>query len=242
MTNLKINTELLCNSTQVQFVKKSSNVKIGKIPCTNSERSTCPDSCPLKNDGSCYAESGFYTRLNWDKVDSKERGGTWSQLCDNIKKLKNGQLWRHNVSGDLPHIDQKIDTNKMYDLTCANMDKKGFTYTHHEVLENNDIAKHNKSIIDACNKNGFTVNLSGNNPYHAIQLKALNIAPVVSIVPIDQLTNFTLNGVKFVICPAAIRNNVDCEKCNMCQLTDRDFTIAFPAHGGGKNKIKFPTH
>jgi hypothetical protein len=84
-----------------QFIKKSSNSKVGAIPVTNSPRATCPSNCPLSGDGGCYAE-GFHTRLNWDKLDRGERGLEWSDFIDKIKALPKGQLWRHNVSGDLP--------------------------------------------------------------------------------------------------------------------------------------------
>jgi hypothetical protein len=57
-----------------QFIKKSSNSKVGAIPVTNSPRATCPSNCPLSGNGGCYAEAGFHTRLNWDKLDRGERG------------------------------------------------------------------------------------------------------------------------------------------------------------------------
>jgi hypothetical protein len=33
-----------------QFIKKSSNSKVGAIPVTNSPRATCPSNCPLSGD------------------------------------------------------------------------------------------------------------------------------------------------------------------------------------------------
>jgi len=61
----------------IQLVRKSSNAKTGPIPTTTSPRSTCPTECPLSGKGGCYAEAGYYTRMNWDKVDSGERGVEW---------------------------------------------------------------------------------------------------------------------------------------------------------------------
>jgi hypothetical protein len=87
-----------------QFIAESGNVKVGKIPVTNSPRATCPPNCPLSGEDGCYAEAGFYTRLNWDKLDRGERGLQWSDFIDKIKALPKGQLWRHNVSGDLPEF------------------------------------------------------------------------------------------------------------------------------------------
>ena len=77
----------------IQFVKKSSNSKTGAIPTTTSDRKTCPSSCPFIGVNGCYAEAGYYTRMNWDKVSSGERGDLFPTFISNIKKIKAGQLW-----------------------------------------------------------------------------------------------------------------------------------------------------
>jgi len=217
-----------------QVVKKSSNSKVGKIPVTNSHSGTCPKSCPMITKG-CYARAGYYTRLNWDKIDAGERGGSWADLCDTIADLKAGQLWRHNVSGDLPHINETIDMWKLVELIHANKGKRGFTYTHHD-MEN----KVNREAVQVANREGFTVNLSGNNPAHADTLADLGIAPVVTVLPADQLENtVTPAGRKIVVCPAVTKTDVSCESCQLCQRVDRAAIIGFPAHGSQKKAIKF---
>ena len=222
------------NSVNVQFIAKSSNSKTGAIPITNSDKLTCPDSCQLKDNG-CYAQSGYYTRMNWDKVTSGERGADWSSLCASVESLNPGTLWRHNVSGDLPHKNQLIDHKLLYQLMAANKGKRGFTYTHHNMA-----SLKNRLAIMSANHNGFTVNLSADNPDQADKLKALNIAPVVSIVPVNATSNFISKaGNKVIICPAVIKDNVTCKTCKMCAIPDRDTIIGFPAHGTTKSKIKF---
>ena len=71
------------------FVPKSGNKKTGFMPVTYNSRLSCPNSCIFKKDngGGCYAETGYYTRLNWDKVTSGERGGSFKELLQNIKRL-----------------------------------------------------------------------------------------------------------------------------------------------------------
>jgi len=116
-----------------QFVKISSNSKIGKIPATNSSRLTCPDSCPFKLNG-CYADAGFHVRLNWDKVTSGARGLEWSNFLASIKAIKPATLWRHNVSGDLRPTasnSELIDSKALTQLATANSDSRGFAYTHY---------------------------------------------------------------------------------------------------------------
>jgi hypothetical protein len=100
----------------IQFIGKSANAKIGAIPASVSSRETCPPSCPLIGDGGCYAEAGFHTRLNWNKVTSGERGMTWDQFIIKVFDLPIGTLWRHNVAGDLPGRDDKIDAEKQCSL------------------------------------------------------------------------------------------------------------------------------
>ena len=80
------------------FIQASSNRKTGPIPTTYSERRTCPPSCAHYGED-CYGED-YYTRLNWDKVP--KRGALLPDLAASIAALKPGQLWRHNVAGDLP--------------------------------------------------------------------------------------------------------------------------------------------
>ena len=55
-----------------------SGNKKTRIPTTTTSRSTCPDSCLLKDNG-CYAEQ-FHMKMHWDKVDAGERGGALSDL------------------------------------------------------------------------------------------------------------------------------------------------------------------
>lgn len=220
-------------SINVQFVRKSSNAKTGAIPTTTSPRSTCPASCPLVGKGGCYAEAGYYTRMNWDKVDTGERGAPWQSLVDNVKKLPEGQVWRHNVAGDLPHDNQVIDAAALGALSAANVGKMGFTYTHHDMT-----IPANRDAVNMANRIGFTVNLSSNNLTHADELANLEIGPIVTLVPEDTSENtVTPQGRKVVICPATQRDDVSCASCKLC-ARQRDVIIAFPVHGTRKNAIE----
>lgn len=211
-----------------QFVKISSNSKIGKIPATNSSRLTCPDSCPFKLNG-CYAD-GYYTRLNWDKVTSGERGSEWPEFLASIKAIKPAQLWRHNVSGDLrpsPNNNELIDSKALTQLATANSDSRGFAYTHYKP------SKHNIAAIRKANKLGFTVNLSANSVAQSIEYKkAYPDLPVVTVAPSDiDIETRTIDGVKVIICPATYKDNVTCKTCKLCSVASRDSVVAFPAHG-----------
>ena len=209
----------------VQFVLKSANAKIGTIPCTTSARSTCPAACPLSGKNGCYAEAGYYTRMNWDKVSSGERGTDWKSFLESIKGLKPNTLWRMNVAGDLQGSANVIDSDKLHQLAVANTGKRGFTYTHYPAT------KPNLDAIRKAGKLGFTINLSANNVDHALRLRKHGL-PIASVVPIDHGNKTrTIDGLKFITCPATYRDNVTCKTCKLCSIPNRTAVIAFPAHG-----------
>lgn len=219
----------------VQLTLKSGNAKVGPIPVSITSEDSCPTTCPLRGAG-CYAESGFISWA-WAKVSDGRWGGNWQTFVKRIKALPDGQLWRHNQAGDLPRKGRKIQTGYLTSLVNANIGKRGFTYTHHDM----SVAA-NRDAVKNANDKGFTVNLSANNLAQADVYKALGIAPVVTILPINQMTNtVTPNGTTVVICPAITCDNVTCESCKLCQWKDRDVIIGFPAHGGGKKKAELVT-
>jgi len=210
---------------------KSKNAKVGKMAVTTSTATTCPTSCPFKSNG-CYADSGPL-KLHWDKVTEGERGDDWSTFISKIKDLPTGSKWRHNQAGDLPGDMEKLDNEKCIELAKANEGKRGFTYTHYDVLNNFQ----NAITVNMMNHLGFTVNVSANNLEHADQLCDLDIAPVATVLPIEQTTNtVTPKGRKVVVCPATYKDDVSCASCMLCEKWDRNVVVGFPAHGTSKKK------
>jgi hypothetical protein len=209
----------------------SSNSKTGPIPVSTSHKDTCPDACPLKAKG-CYAAGGP-SNIHWKAVTEGKRGVDWEQFLLQVKAIRKGSLWRHNQAGDLPGNGSHIDHGSVTQLAMANKGRKGFTYTHYDPNVGT-----NGATINAANKNGFTINLSGNNIGHADQLKALNIAPVVVILPIDA-PNVQISpaGNKVVACPAEKSDKVNCANCGLCALPDRGYIIGFRAHGVSKKTV-----
>jgi hypothetical protein len=210
---------------------KSRNAKVGKMAVTTSTATTCPTSCPFKSNG-CYADSGPL-KLHWDKVTRKERGDDWSTFISKIKDMPAGSKWRHNQAGDLPGDMEKLDDEKCIELAKANKGKRGFTYTHYDVLDNFQ----NAITVNIMNHLGFTVNVSANNLEHADKLCDMDIAPVATVLPIDQTTNtVTPKGRKVVVCPATFKDDVSCSSCMLCEKRDRNIIVGFPAHGTSKKK------
>jgi hypothetical protein len=210
---------------------KSSNKKTGEIPVSTSSSKTCPSICPFNNSNGCYANGGPLA-LHWKKISDGLRGEPFIDFLLKIKSLPEGQLWRHNQAGDLMGDGNRINAKMLTALVSANKGKKGFTYTHYDPSIFGNAKK-----IENANKKGFTINLSSNNSFHADQLVDLNIAPVVTVLPSEQKNNcFTEKGRLIVVCPATIRENIDCKKCQLCAIPNRKFIIGFPLHGTQKKK------
>lgn len=215
---------------QVHLTKVSTNVKTGPMPVSTTEKASCPNSCSLKGNG-CYAESGPLG-IHWAAVSNGKRGTSWAEFCEAISKLPRGIVWRHNQAGDLPGDGLSINVHMFNMLIAANKGRKGFTYTHYNVLNNES----NRTWVHAANKEGFTVNLSAESYQEADKLAALNIGPVVTIQAEGMAhITYTPEGRKVITCPATYRDDVSCYTCKLCQKQDRPI-IAFPVHGTSKKK------
>lgn len=214
--------------TFFNFAAASGNKKTGAIPVTTSGKRTCPPSCPFMDNG-CYADS-FPLKIHWKKLD--DQGLTFDDLIDKIKDLPTGTFWRHNQAGDLAGDGLKICGDSLKKLVRANKRKRGFTYTH------KPLTKENKGLIKYANQNGFTVNLSANNQNDVDRYMSLNIAPVVAVLPANTKSKVTLTkaGNKIVTCPAVTGDKMTCSRCQLCQKSDRNYAIGFPAHGNQKKK------
>lgn len=224
--NENIMRAAIAGAYNVHFTPKSSNAKIGPIPATVSERKTCPTGCPFYDSG-CYAGVGPVS-WHWKKVTAGERGDNWAALCANIAALPDGQLWRHNVAGDLPGDGETIDETALSDLVRANKGKRGFTYTHYPTTPDN------LDAVRVANLHGFTINLSANNLDHADELAAHAVAPVVVVLPENAPKTLTTpQGRKVATCPATY-TDTNCKECQLCQRQDRAVIVGFPAHGAQK--------
>jgi hypothetical protein len=214
---------------QATLTRKFENAKTGPIPVSTTSATTCPNSCALKSAG-CYANGGPLA-IVWRGVTNGTRGTPWAEFCDDVASLPDGQLWRHNQAGDLPGDQEAIDPDALALLVQANAGKRGFTYTHYDVMRSD-----NAGLVASANARGFTVNLSANNLDHADELASLGVGPVVSLLPADAMANtMTPQGRKVVICPAVVRDDVSCATCQLCQR-QRDVIVGFPAHGSSKRK------
>lgn len=214
------------------FTRVSGNTKCGPIPVTTSSANTCPSACKLKGNG-CYAESGPLA-LHWRAVSNGTRGGTLTELCDQIKRLPKRQLWRWAQAGDLPGDGRLIDRAALDQLIKANAGRSGFGYTHYDALDPS-----NAAAIQAANNAGFIINLSADTLERADELAALGIAPVACVLPTGTVKPLKTPGGRHVsVCPAVVRDDVTCASCGVCAVPRHKAIIGFPAHGSGAKKAQ----
>ncbi len=226
----------------------TANPITGPIMVTTSPRFTCPQACAFKKGGNgslaglCYAEYGALGGYVWTLLDRSPAGHTltngariygFDEFLYVVRSLEPGSLWRHNIAGDLMSNDQvTIDRIALRLIVEANKGRRGFTYTHYDVLTNFG----NREAIEEANKNGFTINLSGNSLAHADELADLGIAPVTVILPSGTKRNTkTPKGRTVVICPTNT-HGVTCATCGLCARR-RPTIVGFPASGGQQHKI-----
>ena len=151
------------------ITRKTANAITGPIMVTTSPRFTCPTVMripqrrrQLRLAGLCYAEHGALGGFVWTLLDRTPAGRTimndirvygFDELLYAIRSLPPGSLWRHNVAGDLPSNNQTtIDRAALRAIVDANRGRRGFTFTHYDVLTN--LA--NRQAIEEANQNGFT--------------------------------------------------------------------------------------
>ena len=232
------------------ITQRSENPITGPIMVTTSPRFSCPLTCPFRKAGNhplsgvCYAEHGALGGFVWTLLDRSPAGRSvmngvriydFSELLYAIRSQPNGALWRHNIAGDLPSNNRAtIDATALAAIVAANRGRKGFTFTHYDVLTN--LA--NRHAVQDANAKGFTINLSGNSLEHADELADLRIAPVTVILPAGTTENTkTPKGRTVVICPTST-HGVTCAECGLCARSSRSTIIGFPASGGSKHRIK----
>ena len=208
-------------SKRVAWVRRSGNRKLGGIPCSLSERSSCPSSCSLYDAG-CYANYG-YLGHHWRQVD--HRGLPWEVFLDIIQALPEGQLWRHNEAGDLAGHEDVIDDGALRQLVEANRGRLGFTFTHRTALRNH-------ALLRWANDAGFTVNLSADSLDEADALVDAHAGPVVVLLAHDAPDRGirTPGGRRVVVCPAQT-TDLTCATCRLCAKPQRKAVIGFRAHG-----------
>jgi len=209
-------------SSTFHLTKTSANKKLGSsVAASTSSKDTCPSLCPHKQDGSCYAMKGPQS-WHWAKVSSSERGTNWWRFCQSVLDLKHKQLFRLNVSGDLPtNEDGLINKDQLSALVqaCELQELRGWTYTHHHLTSDENL-----KIIDDNRSKHLTINLSCEDKYEAAKYHQAEFQ--VSLID-DDLFDLLSNGFdvrhgssNYFACPEQHpeMDGLTCSDCRMCIL------------------------
>lgn len=210
----------------------SGNSKTGPIPVSTSGKETCPNSCPLKNNG-CYASQGPLN-IHWNKVTSGERGYDWQAFLEEVRKIPRHSLFRWAQAGDLVGENDVIDFGALKELMAASKHTRIFGYSHYPLTPLNIEA------FKYANANGFTLNISTNS-ISEVDMAMSTGLPVVTVLPHDhdlsQRIVRTDKGNKVMVCPSSLGKDVNCASCGLCQKHDRGYAIGFLAHGNSRKKV-----
>lgn len=219
-----------------QFTRVSSNTKTGPIPTTMTEKDSCPVTCPLRGNG-CYAEN-FPLSLHWGRVS--ESGVSADTLARELRNLPRGQLWRHNVAGDLPHDANGIKLDEMAPIIDAVKSRglKTILYTHHRRPQD---YKGQRALHDA----GIHVNVSCESPESAMSAMSAGLNAVCIMPPDAPKVTTYQNGAtgeryaRVVICPAQTNDKTTCASCGLCakDRTKDRVIIGFLPHGARAKKV-----
>lgn len=233
---LRQKLESLPYEYRVNFTLRSGNPQLGPIPMSSTFQAPRFNVMELLEKQYAEASGPLTQRLvlrRFQRLLATAPGLSWDSFCAAVAQLPTGQVWRHNLQGDLPGdpLCFALDAEPLEQLVRANRGKRGFTFSHYhpKYAENAD-------LIAAANAQGFTINLVADSLREADELLRWQVAPVVVKVPEDTPpTQRTPAGHAVVTCPQTCRRDVTCATCQLCTQAryphqNRDL-IAFPIPG-----------
>lgn len=232
------------------------SLKLGPVAKTVAPRQTCPDTCSFKGKGGCYPENDN-TRRHWDRLTHQARDMTDEQIAqaeaDGIDKLLANKDLRLHIAGDCKteaavkilaaaarryitrgkeRMEGWVEKGKSgHRPKKPRREPRVWTYTHSWRF----IPRHvwgPISVLASCEtvEDVFHAALAG--------YASAIVVPEFESHRAYDLKDGSLRA-KIVPCPAQTwPGAVNCMSCRLCfndkKLMDRDVTIAFAVHGGGR--------
>lgn len=208
-------------------VEKSANSKLGGISTTYAGIQSCPNACPFKKTGACYALSGP-VGIQWRKLWSEQvtpRENAW-QESKAIRGLTGENDLRIHTAGDCSTPDAARIVADAAEVHMSKHGKSAFTYTHAW----RDVPRSSwgkVSVLASCE-----------TPAEVAEAKALGYATAMVVKEYASEKMYEVDGVKIVPCPEITGKAKDCKSCRLCMRDDKlkaaDVTIAFAMHGPTK--------
>lgn len=232
-----------------KFVASSDNSKISskehKVSATyTSIQASCPNTCQLRNEGSCYAMGGPVAIIMRKLDKEAENYDVNSVALEELELIKNsfdgknipqdgakgGRDLRIHVFGDAttPFAAQKLG-----EAADNWVERKGgtvWTYTHAWKDVHRSNWGSNVSIL-----------ASIDNAEDTQAVYEQGYAPAMIVPEHDGKKPVLRNGIRYIPCPEQT-SGINCTKCRLCLKADHLYKnklgIQFAAHGSGTKKIK----
>lgn len=241
---------------QIHWVSKSSDKKIGKVLCSYSPKSSCPDSCSLK-EGGCYAWGLFYLRnLSRDIASGIRRKTLQTALKEKAKDCK---IARHRVAGDSVG-DQKGTLEE-----CKIIEKNGLTnigYTHDWRSKPTQILKEYfrascqniEEVYEAKEKGWASTVIVPKGTENKIKLEKGLTAVMCPVVKAENKIKKEIDDLvskktfesksqrrsfiseKKKEMTKEMTKKLNCNSCTLCKVTDKtkDIVVMFEVHGSAE--------
>lgn len=228
----------------VIYVSNSRNSKIaGKSQVDTtyaSIKGSCPNSCPIKNNG-CYAQLGP-TGIHVARIDKVGKDLSALQVArDEAKSIDAsydggpvpaGRMMRLHAAGD----SRTIKGTRLIANAINRWQKRGggtvYNYTHAW------------RTVPRKEWKNVSVLASISFVSEVVEARKQGYAPAIMVPehPSDKAYKLKGSKIKWIPCPAQTKDDVACTDCKLCMNADRlfqeGFGIAFAAHGVAQNKIK----
>ena len=234
----------------IHWVSQSSDKKIGKVLASYSPKSSCPDSCSLK-EGGCYAWGLFYLRKLGKDIQSGLRR---KSLKEAINKMhKTAKIVRHRVAGDCVG-DQKGTVEE-----CKYVEEKGLInigYTHDWRSEDTQVLKpyfrascqNEDEVLEARKKGWGATVIVPKGTDNRVELSNGEIAVMCPVVKEEKRIESKIEAMTFInnkekrAKKSELKSGikVNCNSCTLCKINDktRGITVMFEVHGSAETLKK----
>lgn len=204
---------------------RSDNGKTGPIAVSSVAAQSCPASCPLGQDGTCYAMHGpiswTWRRLSEGRIASAL---SYDALRAALRSLPAGALYRHGQQGDW------FGPDEIRGIQAATAHLTAWGYTHHRDPE---VWRAMRTLGEG----GLVINASADGLPEAHYLASLGLPTVVTLPQEAPKVTRASQSQRVIVCWAQQAEGRTCADCRgargipWCADARRDFIVGFRAHG-----------